>query len=96
MNGITALDPVLPQRGDLSRCDRQDRPEPQRHAAVIAMAVDQALLQFIEAAASGSGEPTRASWLPSGENATRPIAAVLRSLAFVSPFIGNENARPAS
>ena len=59
MNGITALDPVLPQRDgfvSLSATGRTGREAPNAALQSIAMAVDQALLQFIEAATSGSRE----------------------------------------
>jgi chromosome partitioning protein len=59
MNGIATLGPVLPQRDgfvSLSATGRTGREAPNAKLQSIAMAVDQALLQFIEAATSGSGE----------------------------------------
>jgi len=53
MNGVAALDPVLPQRDgfvSLSATGRTGREAPNAALQSIAMAVDQALLQFIEAA----------------------------------------------
>ena len=53
MNGIAALDPVLPQRDgfvSLSATGRTGREASHATLQSIAMAVDQALLQFIEAA----------------------------------------------
>jgi chromosome partitioning protein len=53
MNRITALDPVLPQRDgfvSLSATGRTGREASNAKLASIAMAVDEALLQFIEAA----------------------------------------------
>src|SRR5262245_58181041 len=53
MNGITALDPVLPQRDgfvSLSATGSTGREASNARLQSIAMAVDQALLQFIEAA----------------------------------------------
>jgi chromosome partitioning protein len=61
MNGIAALDPVLPQRdgfASLSATGRTGREASNATLQSIAMAVDQALLQFIEAAKR----------LPSSEN----------------------------
>jgi chromosome partitioning protein len=59
MNGIAALDPVLPQRDgfvSLSATGRTGREAANARLQSIAMAVDQALLQFIEGATSGSRE----------------------------------------
>jgi hypothetical protein len=53
MNGVAALDPVLPQRDgfvSLSATGRTGREAPNAALQSIAMAVDHALLQFIEAA----------------------------------------------
>jgi chromosome partitioning protein len=52
MNGVIALDPVLPQRDgfvSLSATGRTGREAPNARLQSIAIAVDQALLQFIEA-----------------------------------------------
>jgi chromosome partitioning protein len=59
MNGIAALDPVLPQRDgfvSLSATGRTGREAANARLQSIAMAVDQALLQFIDGATSGSRE----------------------------------------
>src|SRR5262245_16946437 len=53
MNGITALDPVLPQRDgfvSLSATGRSGREASNATLASMAMAMDQALIQFIDAA----------------------------------------------
>jgi len=53
MNGVAALDPALPQRDGfvaLSATGRTGREAPNAALQSIAMAVDEALLQFIEAA----------------------------------------------
>jgi len=53
MNGITALDPVLPQRDgyvSLSATGRTGREASKAGLASMAMAVDQALIQFIDGA----------------------------------------------
>jgi hypothetical protein len=52
MNGIAALDPVLPQRDgfvSLSATGRTGREAPNATLQSMALAVDQALLQFIAA-----------------------------------------------
>jgi chromosome partitioning protein len=62
MNGIAALDPVLPQRDgfvSLSATGRTGREAPNPRLQSIAAAVDAALLQFIEAATCGSGKADR-------------------------------------
>ena len=56
MNDIAALDAVLPQRDgfvSLSATGRTGREAPSAKLKSIAMAVDQALLHFIDAATSG-------------------------------------------
>ena len=59
MNDIVALDAALPQRDGfalLSATGRTGREAPNSALKAIAKAVDQALLQFIEATTLGSGE----------------------------------------
>ena len=61
MNDIVALDAALPQRdgfASLSATGRAGREAPRAALQAIAIAMDQALLQFIEAAASGASEAT--------------------------------------
>jgi chromosome partitioning protein len=57
MNNIAAIDAALPQRdgfASLAATGRTGREAPSAALQAIAIAVDQALLQFIEAATSGS------------------------------------------
>jgi len=64
MNGIAVLQAVLPQRDgfvSLSATGRTGREAPSAALQSIAMAVDQALLQFIEAATSGAGGSSEAA-----------------------------------
>jgi chromosome partitioning protein len=59
MNNIAALDAVLPQRDgfvSLFATGRTGREAPSAALQAVAIAVDQALLQFIEAATSSAGE----------------------------------------
>ena len=59
MNDIAALDAVLPHRDgfvSVSATGRTGREAPNPSLRSIAMAVDQALLQFVEAACAGSGK----------------------------------------
>jgi len=59
MNDIASLDAVLPQRdgfASLSATGRTGRESPNAALQSIAIAVDQALLQFIEAATSGCSD----------------------------------------
>ena len=61
MNDIAVLDAVLPQRDgfvSLSATGRTGREAESAALRAIAMTVDQALPQFIEAATSDSGEVT--------------------------------------
>ena len=60
MNEIAALDAVLPQRDgfvSLSATGRTGREAPNATLRSIAIAMDQALLQFIETVTSGSQSP---------------------------------------
>jgi chromosome partitioning protein len=64
MNDIVALDAVLPQRDgfvSLSATGRTGREAASAKLKSIATAVDQALLQFIDAATSGEVEPFRSA-----------------------------------
>lgn len=67
MNEIVALDPVLPQRDgfvSLSATGRTGREAANAALRSIATAVDQAMLQFIEAATSGSTRRSPGSAMP--------------------------------
>jgi hypothetical protein len=67
MNEIVALDPVLPQRDgfvSLSATGRTGREAANAALRSIATAVDQAMLQFIEAATSGTKPPQSRSAIP--------------------------------
>ena len=59
MNSIAALDAVLPQRdgfASLTATGRTGREAPSAVLRAIAIAMDQALLQFIDAGITGTGE----------------------------------------
>jgi chromosome partitioning protein len=75
MNDIAALEAVLPQRDGfvaLSATGRTGREASNASLRSLATAVDQALLQFIEAATTGSGKP----YAPSSQTAGTAGAAL--------------------
>ena len=81
MNGIPALDAVLPQRdgfASLAATGRTGREAPSAALRAIAIAVDQAVLQFIETAAAGAGAailPQPADGAAAGLIRRPPVAA---------------------